>query len=143
MSEASQDAVITTGDPSIDYSPPASDTVTVAELDVTRFPQGSMVAVHGLRSESYGPYLDEPAALGKSTEDKLNTVTKDGVVTPAGHFHSDIKVAFDGDPYEPINYDDVNDDGVYDAGDVILPADPDSVTSQPNPFGVTTPIAVN
>lgn len=118
MSEASQDAVISVGDPSIDYAPPTTDTVTVAGLDVAKFPQGSMVAVHGLRAESYAPYLDDPAAQGKSTEDGLVN-TQDGVLTPAGHWHSDIHATFEGDPYAPVEFTDINDDGVTDVGDTV------------------------
>lgn len=112
------DLPVKTGDPSVDYALPSTNNVTVENLDVTEYPQGSMVHVHNLRLPSSAPYLDDPAAGGKSTEGDQETKT--GLVTPAGHFHADVKADFEGrDPYEPINYDDVNENGVADAGDTV------------------------
>jgi hypothetical protein len=127
-----------TGDPSIDFSPPTTTIVTVDQLDVTRFPQGSMVATHQLRLPSHAPYLDDAAAQGNSTEDALTSVTQEGVLTPSGHFHSDVKAKFEGDPYVPV--DNVGTD-VVEPEVVEVPVQ--EVPAQPNTFGVTTPIVVN
>lgn len=125
---------IKTGDPSIDYAQPTTDSVTVEGLDVTRFPQGSMAAVHKMRLPSYAPYLDDVASQGNDTSGNL--VTKTGVVTPLGTFHENVKADFEGtDPYAPVVPD-----------EVVESTDTTEVSSAPveaNPFGVTTPIVVN
>lgn len=121
---------IKTGDPSIDYAQPSTDNVTVEGLDVTRYAQGSMAAVHGMRLPSYAPYLDDVAAQGNDTTGDV--VTKTGLVTPLGAFHSDVKAEFEGlDPYAPVVFSDVNQDDVVDAGD--------TVSSSAGTFELTNP----
>lgn len=127
---------IKTGDPSIDYAQPSTDNVTVEGLDVTRYPQGSMAAIHHMRLPSSAPYLDDVAAQGNDTSGDL--VTKTGIVTPLGAFHENIKADFEGlDPYAPVVFSDV------DAVDE--PVESAEVSSVPVPkfTAPTTPIVVN
>lgn len=98
---------IKTGDPSIDYSQPSTDNVTVEGLDVTRYPQGSMAAIHHMRLPSSAPYLDDVAAQGNATVS--DEVTKTGIVTPLGAFHENVKADFEGlDPYAPVVFSDAD-----------------------------------
>lgn len=101
--------VSTTGDPSIDYALPGGVNVpvTVEGLDTSKYPQGSMVASHGLRLPSHAPYLDHPEALGQDTTEVLTVPgTAEGFVTSDGQFHTNV-LATDVNPYEPVaNLDD-------------------------------------
>lgn len=129
---------IKTGDPSIDYAQPKTDNVTVEGLDVTRYPQGSMAAVHHMRLPSSAPYLDDVAAQGNDTSGDL--VTKSGIVTPLGAFHENVKANFDGaDPYAPVVPLDESSDAPVESAEVSSPSVPTLTDGTP----LATPIVVN
>lgn len=86
---------------------PGTPNVTVEGLDVTRYPQGSMAASHGMRLPSHsGPYLDEPLAMGQDTTAKLDDsrlVGNTAIVGPSGQLHTDIYADSDVTPYAEVN----------------------------------------